>query len=121
MKRNLLDLTQSILSSLSSDEVNSISDTTESLQVAEAIRTTYFNIITRIGLTKNTQLIQLNPSLDASTPVLMYVPDGTSRIEWLKYFNSSIRATTNTSSHGINVDITPTSTSVGTAVRSEER
>ncbi len=116
MKRNLLDLTQSILSSLSSDEVNSISDTTESLQVAEAIRTTYFNIITRIGLTKNTQLIQLNPSLDASTPVLMYVPDGTSRIEWLKYFNSSIRATTNTSSHGINVDITPTSTSVGTAV-----
>jgi len=37
MKSTVLDMTQSILSGLGSDEVNSISDTTESLQVAEVI------------------------------------------------------------------------------------
>lgn len=107
MKRTLLDLTQSILSSLGSDEVNSISDTTESLQVAEIIRTTYFNIIHRVGLPNHTQLIQLDPSLDPTKPVLMYVPSGIGRINWLKYFDSNILNDANGYDHDINVDIIP--------------
>src|SRR6267142_3347837 len=112
MKRTLLDLTQSILSSLSSDEVNSIGDTTESLQVAEIIRTTYFNIISRVGITSHNQLIQLDPSLDPSSPVLMYIPAGIGRLEWLKYFDSNILDTAIGSTHGINVDIVPPSTTI---------
>lgn len=95
MKRTLLDLTQNILSSLSSDEVNSISDTTESMQVAEIIKTTYFNIISRSKMTSHSQLIQLNPSLDSTSPVLMYIPDGIGRIEWLKYFDSRLTGSAN--------------------------
>lgn len=109
MKRTLLDLTQSILSSLSSDEVNSLSDSTEALQVAEIIKSTYFNIISRTTLPSHQQLIQLQPSLDANSPVLMYVPEGIAKIEWIKYFNSNVadNATT-TGLHDINTDIVST-------------
>lgn len=107
MKLTNLDYVQSILSSLGSDEVNSISDTTESLQVAEILRTTYFNIIARTDLPSQKQLIQLDPSLDANHPVLMFVPDGISKIEWLKYFNTNIFSGTDVNEHDINVDIVP--------------
>lgn len=108
MKRTLLDYTQTILSSLGSDEVNSISDTTESLQVADIIKTTYFNIIGRTHLPNHKQLIQLDASQDITQPVIMYVPEGVGRIEWLKYFDTNILNTSATSTHDINVDITPT-------------
>lgn len=88
-KLTLLDLTQNILSRLSSDEVNSISDTTESLQVANIIRNKYFDIINRVKLPEHEQLVQLNPSLDSDSPVLMYVPDGIVDLKWVKYFNSA--------------------------------
>jgi hypothetical protein len=107
MRRTLLDLTQSILSALNSDEVNSISDTTESLQVANIIKDTYLNIIYRVDYPKLNQLVQLDPSLDPTQPVLMYVPANVGRIEWIKYFNSNILNDVNTSTHGINVDIVP--------------
>lgn len=107
MKRTVLDLTQSILSSLGSDEVNSISDTTESLQVAEILRSTYFNIISRVHPTAHQQLIQLQPSLDILCPVLMYVPDGIGKIDWIKYFNTNILNSANGYDHDINVDIVP--------------
>jgi len=83
MKQTLLELTQSVLSSLNSDEVNSISDTTESLQVAEVIRTAYFNMLTRIGLPK--EIFQLTPSADIALPVVMRKPDNVTKIEWVKY------------------------------------
>lgn len=108
MRMTLLDYVQNILSSLSSDEVNTISDTTEAQQVAEIVRTTYFNIIARAGIPTHKQLVQLDPSIDINSPVIMYVPDGIKKIDWLKYFNSSLSSSdTNTSSHGVNVDIVP--------------
>ncbi len=109
MKYTLLDMTQSILSSMSSDEVNSISDTTESMQVAEIIRQKYFDIINRVPLPDHEQLIQLDPSLAADAPVLMFVPDGVANIGWLKYYNSNILDNAvSTSTHGVNTDITTT-------------
>lgn len=107
MKRTLLDLTQSILSSLNSDEVNSISDTTESLQVANILKDTYLNVIYRVDFPEHSQLIQLDPSLDPNIPVLMYVPSNIGKIEWIKYFNSNVLNDVNTSTHGINVDLVP--------------
>lgn len=83
----LLDMTQNILSSLNSDEVNSISDSTEATQVANIIKTTYFNIIPRAELTKHTTLFQLTASGDITKPTLMYRPDNISSLEWLKYDN----------------------------------
>lgn len=88
MKWTLLDLTQNILSSLSSDEVNSISDTTESQQVAEIIRTTYTNMIGRLDLPEHNQLLQLTASGSEAQPVLMFKPEGVNRIDWIKYFDA---------------------------------
>lgn len=96
MKMTLLDMTQNILSRMSSDEVNSISDTTESLQVANIIKNKYFDIINRVPLPEHEQLVQLNPSLDVLVPVVMKVPDGIVDIKWLKYNNTNLSAGTPT-------------------------
>ena len=43
----LLEMVQSLLSSLEGDNVNSISDTQEALQVAQVVKDTYFSLISR--------------------------------------------------------------------------
>lgn len=88
MKYTLLEMTQDIASSLSSDEVNSISDTAESMQIATCIKQKYFDIINRTPQPEQQQLVQLDPSLDLTMPILMTVPDGITDIKWLKYFNT---------------------------------
>jgi hypothetical protein len=87
MKWTNLQYVQNILSSMSSDEVNSISDSTESMQVAEILKTTYFNIIARAGLPEHKKLFQLDAGLNNLQPVLMFIPEGIKSIEWLKYYN----------------------------------
>jgi hypothetical protein len=89
MQLSLLELTQTILSSLNSDQVNSISDTPESVQVAECIKTTYMNMLGRYDMPEHNQLCQLTPSGSEAQPVLMTRPEGTSRIEWIKYYDTN--------------------------------
>ena len=95
---------------MSSDEVNSISDSPESLQVATIIRQKYFDIINRLGLPDHEQLIQLNPSNDPNSPVLMYIPEGVGWIDTIKYFNSNTAGAVNliTNTTDIINGITPT-------------
>lgn len=112
MKYTNLQYVQSIASSLGSDEVNSVSDTPESLQILECLKQTYFNMISRTDPPDHKQLIQLEPSLDTSCPVLMYIPNGIKSLEWLKYFNSNTLPNNGTNSgfqHDLNVDIVSTS------------
>ena len=110
MSMTLLDLTQNVLSSMSSDEVNSIGDNAESQQVALIIKNKYFDIINRVQLPEHNQLIQLESSLDATSPVEMFIPDGVTEIKWIKYFNTNVLdgVNTATATHGLNVDIKPT-------------
>lgn len=106
MQYTLLELTQNILSGMSSDEVNSISDSTESLQVATILRNKYFDIITRVNLPEHQQLIQLEPSLNVAEPVMMFVPNNVAEIVWLKYFNTNPQDTASTTdTHDVNTDI----------------
>lgn len=91
-KLTLLDYVQNILSALSSDEVNSIGDSPESLQVAEIVKTTFFNIVARAGLPEQKKLFQLDSSLSALQPILMTVPEGVKSIEWIKYFDADTNA-----------------------------
>lgn len=88
MKMTHLDLVQNILSAMGSDEVNSYSDTTESRQVSEIVRTAYFNIIARAQLPEQDNVFRLTASGDALLPVLMYRPDNISKIYWIKYDKS---------------------------------
>lgn len=85
MQYTLLDLTQNILSSMDSDEINSISDTTESLQVVQIIKTVYNDIISRGGSGIHKTLFTLTASGDITKPVLMTKPTNIISIDWLRY------------------------------------
>lgn len=108
MKLTLLDMTQSILSDLNSDEVNSISDTTESLQVADMIKQSFFNIVARAELPEHNQLFQLTASTNPEQPVIMYRPDNVTKIVWVKYFDDDLDSVDDNDVHDIDLDITDT-------------
>jgi hypothetical protein len=83
----VLQMTQNILSALNSDEVNSIGDSPESLQVATILQNTYYNMVGRTDLPEHEQLFQLTASTNPTLPTLMYVPQGVKRIDWVKYYS----------------------------------
>lgn len=85
MKFTLLEMTQEILSALDSDEVNSIDDTVESMQVATLIRSVFFDLAIDLNLPEHEGLFQLDASGDPDKPTLMTVPDNVAIIRTIKY------------------------------------
>lgn len=84
-KMTLLELTQDILSSMDSDEVNSINDTVESSQVATIIKNTYRAILTNRDWPHTRRLIELEASGDSSLPTHMSLIDDVKRIDFVRY------------------------------------
>jgi len=84
-KMTLIEIVQSILSDMTSDEVNSISDTTESRQVAEIVKTTFADQFSDRALPEKQGLIQLTALGDTSKPTYMLIPDNVMFIKWIKY------------------------------------
>ncbi len=85
MRMNLLSIVQDILSSMGSDEVNSIADTTESLGVANIVRNNYHEIIGEIQPKEVESIFHLDASTDDTKPCVMYLPDNVMDIQELKY------------------------------------
>ena len=85
MRYSLLQMVQQILNSMDSDEVNSIADTTESLDIANIIKECYFEIISELQPKETEGLFHLDASGDNTKPTLMYLPATVSNIDWLKY------------------------------------
>jgi len=109
-EQTVLTMVQNILSRMSSDEVNSIGDTPESLQVATILQNKYYDIVARGTLTIDETLFQLIPSDNANNPVLMIIPEGVSRIDWLQYFDTNPLDNTQTDqfgafAHDLNIDL----------------
>lgn len=84
-KMTLLEMTQDILNDMDSDPVNSIDDTVESAQVAQIIKTTYFNITAQRDWPFLKALSALTGLADASNPTKMQIPATVNKILWLKY------------------------------------
>lgn len=90
MRLTLLEYVQEILSDMDSDEVTSISDTAESMQVARIVRKAYFNIQSRANLPEHNNTFQLIETTSA-TPTLMTKPASSAgqvevaRLDWVKY------------------------------------
>lgn len=89
-KRTLLNMVQNILNAMDSDEVNSIGDTVESLQVAEVVRETYDYVIENIIIPGRARLIKLDSNTDADRPNVMTVPSDVDKIEWIRYNNEPV-------------------------------
>ena len=71
---SLLEIVQLILSSMDSDEVNSISDTTESYQIAVMAKSVFNDICVDLNLPSQHLLFNLEASGDITKPVLMRMP-----------------------------------------------
>lgn len=85
MSQTILELTQNILSAMSSDSVSSISDTEESLAVARILEATYNHITSTCKLPEAMFLYQLVASGDDTKPTLMTLPSNARSMKWLKY------------------------------------
>lgn len=84
-KRTLLDMTQKILSSMDSDEVDSITDTSEATQVAEIIENTFYDLVAESVIPEHRQLINLQGSATTARPTHMTLPDGVDSVIWVMY------------------------------------
>lgn len=84
-KMTLLDIVSEILSDMTSDPVNSISDTFESQQVAKVVKRTYFNLFNERVWPHTGQLFKLTGSSDSSKPTHMRIEDDVDSIDWVKY------------------------------------
>jgi hypothetical protein len=85
MKYSLLDLVQTILSSMDSDEVNSINDTTEAMQVANVVKSVYYDILTRADLPESRGLFVLERPPATYPPTAMRIPADYSSVEEVRY------------------------------------
>lgn len=85
MKLTVLEMTQNILSAMDSDEVNSIGDTVESVQVAEILRECFFDLMTQREwpfLRHKTSLVGLG---DTTRPTTMQMASTLNKLYWVKY------------------------------------
>lgn len=84
MKYTLLQMVQSILISMGSDEVTAITDTVEATDVANIVRDNYVNIVSHINAPENYTLFELTET-SSSSPTKMSLPSGFDSLIWLKY------------------------------------
>jgi hypothetical protein len=85
MKKNLLELVQQILLELESDEVNDINDTVEAEQVANIIRTAYYDILNRRTWPFMRRVIALESPGTNETPAMLHLADDVTRIDVVRY------------------------------------
>lgn len=85
MIKTLLELTQDILSDIDGDQVNSISDTVESLQVVTCVKQAYYDILEERNLMYVGQLTTLTGLADLDKPNYMGIPENFVKLEWIKY------------------------------------
>lgn len=85
MRYTLIEIVQRILESMDSDEVNSISDTTESLAVANIVKESYFNLVSEHSPKQSEDLFHLDAGTDNTKPTLMFLPASAVNIIKLRY------------------------------------
>ena len=84
-KMTLLEMTQDILSDMDSDEINSITDSVEALQVAQIIKSTYYNIIDGRDYDFLYELFQVDANAISTRPTHMKLPETIIDLKWIKY------------------------------------
>lgn len=85
MKMTLLEMVQDILNDLDSDSVNSISDTIESEQVAQIIKTCYSEMIGNRNWPHLKKLFQLEHAGDLAKPNYLKIPVNLKELVFFKY------------------------------------
>lgn len=85
MKKTLLEIVQSILNDMDSDAVNSIDDTVESVQVAEIVRSCFYEMVSNRNWASHKKLIQLDNVSDIAKPNYLKLPENLKELSGFKY------------------------------------
>ena len=85
MKRTLLDMVQSIMTSMGSDEVNSLDDSPESLIVAEIIRQTFYDIIAEQDWQTKRTLRAFPSTGTLDRPTHLKIPTNVQKVQRVSY------------------------------------
>ncbi len=75
MKMTLLEMVQDILSDMDGDVVNSVSDTPDSMQVAQILKTTYYELLALSTWPHTGSVMQLQASTDINKPNYLRLPE----------------------------------------------
>jgi len=84
-KYTLLQVVQKVMGSTDSDEVTSIGDTVESMQVADICEDVYYNLVTNNDIPEHVGLLQLEALADINFPNYLKLPARVSRINTVRY------------------------------------
>jgi hypothetical protein len=84
-KKTLLEIVQSVLTSLNSDDVDNINDTIESTQVALIAKEVFEDLTCQSEWPKQARLGVLEALGDTAKPTYMVVPDSVYRIKEIRY------------------------------------
>jgi hypothetical protein len=85
MKMTLLALVQDILNDINGDAINAITDTEESIQVAQIVKTTYFEMWSRRLWAHSSKLTLLESVSDSTKPNFLKVPQNIGTVKFIKY------------------------------------
>jgi len=85
MKTTLLQIVQSILSDMDSEDVNSLTDTVEAQQIASVVEDTYYNIIAAREIPEHSRLLSLVALADTNKPTHFKYPTDTKKITRIEY------------------------------------
>jgi len=95
MKMTLLEMVQDIASDMNSDNVNSISDTVEALQIAQILKSTFYELHSNRNWPNTRQLLQLDSSGTLARPTHMKLPSAVKELEYadIKYNKQKVGET----------------------------
>lgn len=93
-RKTLLDIVQTILSSMDSDEISGIDETAESYQVAEIVRDTYNFLMTESDWDHLMKMTSVDGLSDSTKPTMLQIPDNIAWIDRLTYVYDNERGET---------------------------
>jgi len=89
IRKTLLEIVQEILSDMDSEDVNSISDTLEAVQIVNIVESTFYNIIATREIPEHYELIKLTALSDSDYPTHFEYPENVRRLDKVDYDVSS--------------------------------
>lgn len=90
VKKSLLELVQSILNDIDGDEVNSIQDTTLSMQVAYTIKSCFEELITNRNWPHQKRIMKLESSNNTQLPNYLRIPEDVKELIQFKYNRANL-------------------------------
>lgn len=89
-KMTLLEITNDILNDMVSDKVNSIDDTVESEEVAQIVKSCYYEMVSNRNWPHTKKLMQLTALGDTAKPNYLKIPDSVKELINFRYDKISV-------------------------------